>query len=117
MQLQPLPEAAAGPGPRAANPRLAFLRREQLRDGLLVAIESLERPDDELFANGFIADYIALRWLEWGGDRLRLTDAGAHVCNLLRIRQSPACTSTRGVESGRLACPSLDVHTAVMKGF
>jgi len=61
-------------------------RREQLRNELLTAVDSLHRRRADLISEGFIADYIALHWLEWNGGALRLTVSGDNICEQMRAR-------------------------------
>jgi hypothetical protein len=61
-------------------------RREQLRNGLLTTVDSLHRRRADLISEGFIADYVALHWLEWNGGALRLTVTGNDMCEQLRAR-------------------------------
>lgn len=63
--------------------RLPQLRREMLRDNLLVTMGHLYRRHASLIEAGYIEDYVALHWLEWNGGTLRLTDSGHRVCNEL----------------------------------
>jgi hypothetical protein len=74
-----------------ATPELALLartppvlRREQLRYELLATVDSLYRRRADLVCEGFIADYVALRWLEWNGGSLRLTATGDRMCEQMR---------------------------------
>ena len=60
------------------------LRREQLRIELLSTVDSLRRRRTDLVSEGFIADYVALHWLEWNGGALRLTVTGENVCAQMR---------------------------------
>jgi len=75
----------------AAVPESALLarpplvtRREQLRTELLTTVDSLYRRRADLVSEGFIADYVALRWLEWNGGALRLTVTGNDMCEQMR---------------------------------
>ena len=75
----------------AAAPESALLarpppasRREQLRNELLTTVDSLHRRRADLVCEGFIADYVALRWLEWNGGALRLTVTGNDMCEQMR---------------------------------
>ncbi|WP_372528721.1 hypothetical protein [Piscinibacter sp.] len=61
-----------------------ILRREQLRIELLATVDSLHRRRADLVSEGFIADYVALHWLEWNGGALRLTVTGQNVCAQMR---------------------------------
>jgi len=79
----------------AAAPESAMLarpppasRREQLRNELLTAVDSLHRRRADLVSEGFIADYVALHWLEWNGDTLRLTVTGNSMCEQMRARMN-----------------------------
>jgi len=68
--------AAVAPAPSS--------RREQLRRELLATVDSLHRRRADLVCEGFIADYVALHWLEWNGGTLRLTVTGANICDQMR---------------------------------
>jgi len=59
-------------------------RREQLRLELLTTVDSLYRRRADLVSEGFIADYVALNWLEWHGGALRLTTTGENMCLQMR---------------------------------
>lgn len=59
-------------------------RREVLRDSLLPTVELLSRRQPDQVGEGFIADYLALDWLEWNGGTLRLTVTGTNICDQLR---------------------------------
>ena len=76
--LAALPESA-----RLAQPP-PILRREQLRIELLATVDSLHRRRADLVSEGFIADYVALHWLEWNGGTLQLTVTGQNVCAQMR---------------------------------
>jgi hypothetical protein len=56
------------------------LRRDELRRELLATVELLERRRADLVPEGFIADYVALDWLEWNGGTLRITLTGRNIC-------------------------------------
>jgi hypothetical protein len=62
----------------------AVSRREQLRNELLTTVDSLYRRRADLVSEGFIADYVALHWLEWNGGALRLTVTGKNICEQMR---------------------------------
>jgi hypothetical protein len=81
--------------PTAAVPASATLagppplsRREQLRNELLSTVDSLHRRRADLISEGFIADYVALHWLEWNGGALRLTVTGNNMCDQMRARMN-----------------------------
>jgi hypothetical protein len=61
-------------------------RREQLRNELLTTVDSLHRRRADLISEGFVADYVALHWLEWNGGALRLTVTGNDMCEQMRAR-------------------------------
>jgi hypothetical protein len=63
-------------------------RREQLRNELLATVDSLNRRRADLVCEGFIADYVALHWLEWNGGALRLTITGNNMCDQMRAHLS-----------------------------
>ena len=77
-------QSHAGPFGRAppAGPE-PQMRRELLRDNLLVTVDHLHHRRANLIDAGDIEDYVALRWLEWNGGALRLTDTGHTMCNEL----------------------------------
>ena len=75
--------AALGDG-TVSPPPAPRLRRQVLRDTLLPTVELLNRGHDDQVNDGFIADYVALHWLEWNGGTLRLTVTGTTVCDQLR---------------------------------
>ncbi|MEP7057815.1 MAG: hypothetical protein ABI809_08600 [Caldimonas sp.] len=66
----------------SASPLL--LRREQLLMDLLDVVELLRQGRADLIPEGYVADYLALRWLESSDGRLCLTEAGREVCSRLR---------------------------------
>ena len=74
---------AGGQCHRARSPRVT--RREQLRRELLTTVDSLARQRAHLVSKGFIADYIALHWLEWNDGALRLTVTGTNICEKMQI--------------------------------
>jgi len=77
------------PAARASNalaPSIPVTRREQLRSELLTTVDSLAHRRADLVSEGFIADYVALHWLEWNGGALRLTVTGTNICEQMRIR-------------------------------
>jgi hypothetical protein len=82
---------------QAAEPALATnalqLRREALRDGLQRAVDHLKARRADLIGDGFIADYVALDWLEWHGGNLRLTVIGGNVCRQLAYDASDAAST------------------------
>ena len=59
-------------------------RREQLRDQLPKIVETLRQRRADLVPEGYIADYVALDWLEWSGGTLRLTTTGSNICRQKR---------------------------------
>jgi hypothetical protein len=61
-------------------------RRALLQEELLLTVDLLARRRADLVAEGFIDEYVALRWLEWNGGTLRLTAAGDIVCSQMRAR-------------------------------
>jgi hypothetical protein len=63
-------------------------RRERLRLELPATVDSLQRQRADLVSDGFVADYVALRWLEWNGAALRLTVTGTDMCEQMRARRS-----------------------------
>ena len=67
--------------PMAPGP---MLRREALRNNLLVTVDALRRRRADLVPEGFIADYVALDWLEWNGGTLRVTLTGTNICKQIQ---------------------------------
>ena len=61
-----------------------FLRRDQLRSGLISTVDALQRRRADLVPEGFIADYVALDWLEWNGGALRVTLTGRNICKQMQ---------------------------------
>ena len=55
-----------------------------LRESLLPTVELLSRRQADQVGEGFIANYLALDWLEWNGGTLRLTVTGTNICDQLR---------------------------------
>jgi hypothetical protein len=60
------------------------LRREELRNQLSSTVDALHRRRADLVPEGFIADYVALDWLEWDSGSLRITPSGTNICNEMR---------------------------------
>lgn len=56
------------------------LRRHALRAALAPTVELLRQRRAADIGEGFIDDYVALRWLEWHGGSLRLTVTGENIC-------------------------------------
>ena len=78
---------APSPSPPNRLPSASLApRREELQEELLLTVDLLSRRRADLVAEGFIEDYVALRWLEWNGGTLRLTAAGDIVCSQMRAR-------------------------------
>lgn len=50
-----------------------------LRSALLTSLDSLHRRRAAEIPDGYIEDYVAIRWLEWHGGGLRLTATGQNV--------------------------------------
>ena len=84
MDTQRPPRIAAVPGAIACLPPVS--RRDQLRLELLTTVDSLHRRRADLVSEGFIADYVALDWLEWNGGALCLTVTGTNMCEQMRAR-------------------------------
>ncbi len=61
-----------------------ILRRELLRNQLPGTVDALLRCRADLVPEGFIADYVALDWLEWNGGALRITLTGSNICKQMR---------------------------------
>ena len=89
-----LPTAATGPrcgdgaSPVPSRPvaprRPPVLRCGQLRNEFLATVDSLQHRRAHQISEGFIADYVALNWLEWNGGALRLTMTGTNMCQQMR---------------------------------
>lgn len=62
----------------------AALRHQQLRDQLLDTVQALHQRRADLVPEGFIADYVALDWLEWNGGSLRITLTGKNICKQMQ---------------------------------
>ena len=65
-------------------PPAPVLRREHLRNNLPITVDTLRRRRADLVPEGFIADYVALDWLEWNGGALRITLTGMNICKQIR---------------------------------
>lgn len=65
---------------KAAPPMPITSRRDALRDELLATVELLKRRRAAEIDESYIADYVALHWMEWHGGSLRLTTTGENVC-------------------------------------
>jgi hypothetical protein len=63
---------------------IPLLRREQLRNSLQTAVDSLYHRRAAEIPSGYIEDYVSLNWLEWHGGGLRLTTVGENICRQLR---------------------------------
>ena len=59
-------------------------RSAELRNELLATVDALQRRRADLVAEGLIADYVALNWLEWNGGSLQLTVTGRNMCEQMR---------------------------------
>jgi hypothetical protein len=59
-------------------------RRDELRRELLAIVELLQRCRADLVPEDFIADYVALDWLEWNGGALRITLTGKNICKQMQ---------------------------------
>lgn len=59
------------------------LRREALRDALLESVDKLHRRRACDIPEGYIDDYVSLRWLEWRGGGLHVTPDGERLCTQL----------------------------------
>ena len=80
------PAASAIARRTAATPILPapMLRRERLRNNLPVTVDALRRRRADLVPEGFIADYVALDWLEWNGGAVRITLTGTNICKQIQ---------------------------------
>lgn len=67
----------------AKKPSPEAIRREALRDGLLVTVDLLKQRRAADIAETAIDEYVALNWLEWHGGSLRLTTTGENMCRQL----------------------------------
>jgi hypothetical protein len=74
----------ASPGTLVRTPPLS--RREQLRLELLTTVDMLNRRRADQVSEGFVNDYVALRWLEWRGGALHLTETGSDMCDQMRAK-------------------------------
>ena len=74
--------------PIAPPPSAPRLRLQVLRDNLLPTVELLSQRRADQIGDGFVADYLALDWLEWNGGLLRLTVTGENVCSQPRAAWS-----------------------------
>lgn len=72
-----------------AHHRSPPLRRERLRDALPRSIDMLSQSRRDEIPAGFLADYVALRWVEQRGGRWRVTAAGGHICQQVLDRGCP----------------------------
>lgn len=59
-------------------------RQDALRARLLATVDLLRQRRASDVEAGYLDDYVALRWLEWNGGSLRLTETGENVCRQLR---------------------------------
>jgi len=59
---------------------------EVLRNGLLSTLDMLHRRKANEIPEGFIDDYVSIRWLEWHGGGLRLTVTGDNVRKQLALQ-------------------------------
>jgi len=64
-----------------SSPITSRLRRQLLRDSLPPTVDLLKQRKADQVGDGFIADYLALDWLEWNGGTLRLTVIGTNICH------------------------------------
>lgn len=81
-----LPRRSTQPAP----PLPLTTRRDALRDELLATVDLLKRRRAAEIGEGYIADYVALNWMEWHGGSLRLTTTGENVCKQLAALLSRA---------------------------
>lgn len=58
---------------------------EVLRSALLSTLDMLHRRKACEIPDGFIEDYVSIRWLEWHGGGLRLTVTGDNVRRQLTL--------------------------------
>lgn len=65
------------------SPSILSTRREALRQALLSTVDLLRRRRACDIDASFIADYVALDWMEWRGGALKLTATGENVCKQL----------------------------------
>ena len=72
--MDPTPTLALAEGPS----------QETLRQALLATRDMLKRRRAADIPEGFIDEYVRLRWLEWYGGALRLTLVGENICKQLK---------------------------------
>lgn len=58
---------------------------EVLRGALLSTLDMLQRRKASEIPDGYIDDYVSIRWLEWHGGGLRLTETGENVRRQLAL--------------------------------
>lgn len=63
---------------------IPLFRQEALRDALQASVDALHRRRASDIPDGFIDDYVSLRWMEWHGGGLRLTTTGEDICRRVR---------------------------------
>jgi hypothetical protein len=65
------------------------MRRDALREALPGTVGLLKQCRAADVEDGFIADYVALQWLEWHGGTLRLTVVGQNICQQIGAGSAP----------------------------
>jgi hypothetical protein len=56
-----------------------------LRGALLSTLDMLHRRKASEIPDGYIDDYVSIRWMEWHGGGLRLTEYGENVRKQLAL--------------------------------
>ena len=72
---------------------------EELRNELLVTMDSLHRRRADLVSEDLIAGYVALNWLEWNGGTLQLTVTGKNVCQQMRVARGMIEPDAEGIRA------------------
>lgn len=73
---------------------LPALRRETLQDALLASVDLLRRRRASDIPEGYIDDYVTLRWLEWHGGGLRVTTVGENICSRITAQLQAAAPAS-----------------------
>lgn len=66
----------------------AVVRRKPDCVGDVYGLGCRPRRRADLISEGFVADYVALHWLEWNGGAPRLTVTGNDMCEQVRARMN-----------------------------
>jgi hypothetical protein len=83
---QPSAPLSAPPSPQQKAGDDAAQRRLRLRSQFSETVDALKRSRADLVPDGFIAEYVALDWLEWRGGAVRLTMTGSNIFKQLQVR-------------------------------